>query len=103
MHLTPSTIEVLIHCYVSPVPHPRITAPAVVEGLEELHMLGLIEPSKVEGAYVTTARGVAHIEQVCRLTLPIQAWIGADGEVICRTTTKTEALPASTGACRYAK
>ena len=81
--MTPNAIEVLIHCHVCPLPHPRCDAPAVFEELQSMFRNGLIEPiPDSPGCYRTTARGRAHIQQLCETTWPVQAWIGADGNRI---------------------
>lgn len=78
--MTPNAIEILIHCHVCPLPHPRKDAPAVRDELQSLRTNGLIEES--DGGYQTTERGRAHIEQLCNTPWPVRAWIGADGNVI---------------------
>lgn len=75
--MTPSEIEVLIHCHVSPAEHPRSHASAVQQALQSLNMAGLIDR-----LHRTTKRGQAHVEQLCRLTWPVAVWIGADGKKI---------------------
>lgn len=81
--MTPNDIEVLIHCYCIPAPHPRCNAPAVRETLEMLRRDGFIEASATElGVYKTTSRGVAHILQICNLEPPTMVWLGVDGKVI---------------------
>lgn len=85
--MTPNAIEILIHCFVCPEPHPRCHAPAVVDELDRLEHNGLIE--KVEGhtnVFTTTDRGNAHIEQLCRLPWPTKAWIGANGKPLLVST-----------------
>lgn len=81
--MTPNAIEILIHCHVCSLPHPRKSAPAVWEELCSLRANGLIEPnSENDGGYRTTERGRAHIEQLCRTAWPVAAWVGADGKLI---------------------
>jgi len=79
--MTPNDIEILIHCHVSPRPHPRADAIAVKETLRSLETNGLIE-RRGGGEYCTTKRGQAHMEQLCGLAWPVEAWVGADGKVI---------------------
>ena len=79
--MTPNDIEVLIHCHVSPSVHPRADAPAVRDALRSLEANGLIEQRDQE-YYHTTDRGRAHINQLCSLSWPIQAWVNYAGEVI---------------------
>lgn len=81
--MTPNAIEVLIHCHVCPLPHPRKDAPAVAEELQSFLKNGLIEPEPGSpGGYRTTERGAAHIEQLCRTAWPVRVWVGADGKPI---------------------
>lgn len=42
--MTPLEIEVLLHCFVSPDPHPRLYAPAVREAIERFVKLGCLRP-----------------------------------------------------------
>ena len=81
--MTPNSIEILIHYHVSPTPHPRIKFPAVQDELASLFAKGLIEPHpQLADVYRTTARGDAHIKQLCELDFPVQAWVDAHGNVI---------------------
>ena len=79
--MTPNDIEILIHCYVCPRPHPRISAPAVVEALNEFVFLGLVERDS-HNTYHTTDRGKAYMEMLCTLPLPVQKWVDQSGKVI---------------------
>lgn len=97
--MTPLEIEVLIHCHVSPKPHPRQNAPAVQEALKKFVQLDLIslesgssESTVVNGmivkelkhlrVYTTMFRGKAHVKQLCNLPLPGLAFVNQSGEVI---------------------
>lgn len=81
--MTPNAIEILIHCHVCPLPHPRKDAPAVAEELESMQRNWLIELTPgSRGVFRTTNRGRAHIAQLCSTAWPVQAWIGADGNRI---------------------
>jgi hypothetical protein len=81
--MSPSDIEVLLHCHYSPGPHPRWTAPAVRDGLHMLARAGLIESTDSTGCvFRTTERGRAHVAQLCDLPFPTQGWLGADGKLI---------------------
>jgi hypothetical protein len=84
--MTPLTIEILLHCYYSPEVHPRRDAPAVAEAFLLLLQSGLIERCPDETSddrCRTTARGVAHVAQLCCLAWPTAGWVGADGKLIC--------------------
>lgn len=81
--MTPNAIEILLHCYLTPMPHPRRDAPAVQEAIEAFLVEGLIEAEPGSpGGYRTTDRGTAHVKQLCNLPLPEQGWIGANGMAI---------------------
>ncbi len=81
--MTPNAIEILIHCYVSPTPHPRIDAPAVGEEIAAMLRNDLIAPVKGSPfCYRTTQRGEMHIWQLCEMPLPRRAWVNAFGEVL---------------------
>ena len=79
--MTPNEIEVLIHCHVSPSPHPRKDAPAVQEALASFLRNGLVALDE-DGIYHTTYRGAAHIAQLCNRPWPVQAWVDENGKVI---------------------
>lgn len=79
--MTPNDIEILIHCHVSPTPHPRLAQNKAV--FDSLERNGLIRyHANSIGVYVTTARGAAHINQLCSTPWPKQAWIDSNGRVI---------------------
>ncbi len=79
--MTPSDIEVLIHCYVSPSRHPRYDSPEVKEAYSGFLSNGLIT-GKGDGIYYTTDKGAAHIEQLCNLPLPRLQYVRFDGVLI---------------------
>ena len=69
--MTPNDIEVLLHCHVSPQPHPRNNAPAVQAAIACFMRDELIEPivdcPQREGQeiYITTAKGKALVAKLC--------------------------------------
>lgn len=65
---TPNNLDVLMHCHVSPTPHPRAGAPAVEDALEFLYQEGLIEC--VGGNYNTTKKGRFYLEHLLRQPFP---------------------------------
>lgn len=87
--LTPSDLEVLIHCHAIPTPHPRWEAPAVREALNMFLKAGIIEvnhhltdrhyaeTSHVPGiarpmtacVFSTTEKGKQLLESICNLEL----------------------------------
>lgn len=79
--MTPNDIEILIHCYVSPSAHPRYDAPAVKDSIGKMVQMGLLAYTGLN-IFNTTAKGEAHIKQICNLALPIAAWVDANGILI---------------------
>jgi len=81
--MTPNAIEILLHCHVCQLPHPRRDAPAVANEIQSFLANGLIEDDpRSPGGYRTTERGRLHVQQLCCMPWPKQAWIGADGKVL---------------------
>lgn len=80
--MTPGEIEILIHCHCTPEPHPRLHAPAVQDAIRSFLDSNLIQPVGLSGGYTTTVRGEAHIAQLCKAALPVQAWVNERGELI---------------------
>lgn len=77
--MTPNDIEILIHCYVSPVEHPRYEHNKKV--FESFIANGLIA-DRGDGIYMTTDKGAAHVEQLCSIPFPVKQFIGYDGKII---------------------
>lgn len=69
---TPSNLEVLIHCYVSPEPHPRRDAPAVKEALYYLHANGLIDQAL--GLPKVTDKGKFYIKHLLSQPFPVESY-----------------------------
>lgn len=70
--MTPLEIEVLLHCYLSPKPHPRADAPAVQATLAKFIDNGLIEVRTAPeyDYYVTTEKGDKLIYRLCSVPWP---------------------------------
>lgn len=73
--MTPVQIEVLLHYYVSPNPHPRKCTSAVDDATSWLKNNGLIELGHESGVYKTTSRGDALVSMLCSTPFPACAWI----------------------------
>lgn len=72
---SPSNLELLLHCYYSPEPHPRFDAPAIQEGIEYLVSNEMIV--KMEGSvdrYSTTVKGNVFIKYLMNIPFPIATW-----------------------------
>ena len=88
---TPNDIEVLLHYYVSPEPHPRVEADAVRQTIGRYLKEGILEEDKegtfVEGTkklncYCVTDKGKAWLRLILSVPYPKQAWVGQDGKII---------------------
>ena len=77
---TPSDIEVIIHYYCFPVPHPRFDAPAVQGALNHFLAHGLIVVDCGPSGYATTPKATAWIKMLCATPYPRMAW--TDGKSI---------------------
>jgi len=77
--MTPNDIEILIHCYVSPVKHPRYDN--IKDILESFVVDGLVV-DKGNGIFHTTEKGAAHIRQLCSLPIPAVQYVRFDGVLI---------------------
>jgi hypothetical protein len=75
--MTPNEIEVLLHCYCSPQPHPRADAPAVSEALDMFMKHGLIDNN-----LRTTPRGKATIAMLERVPFARAAWLDENGREV---------------------
>jgi len=77
--MTPNDIEILIHCYVSPVKHPRFEhIEAVLQSFESDELVIHV----ADGVYQTTRKGEAHVRQLCSLPIPELKFIRYDGKEI---------------------
>jgi hypothetical protein len=77
MRISPSDLEVLIHCHADPRPHPRLYAPAVEEALVRFQQQGIIVPkqdpkttSPLDMEYRTTDLGKAWLELILQTPIP---------------------------------
>jgi predicted transcriptional regulator len=74
-------MEILLHCYYSPSPPPRIGVPAVYDAIKKMVKQGLVEDGGGP-VYPCTSRGKAHVRQLCNLKYPTEAWVDSNGKVI---------------------
>jgi len=79
--MTPNDIEVLLHCYTSPVRHPRFDAPAVRSTHKDFEELGLLQRND-EDLYIVTNLGKAYIKTLLDTPCPRTGYIDKDGNVI---------------------
>lgn len=84
--MTPSDIEILIHCHTCPTPHPRISASAIAETIRMFVLNGIVEEKQLKYSsgvyYPTTDRGKVLVEIICSTPLPIQKWVDHNGNII---------------------
>jgi hypothetical protein len=75
--MSPSDLEVLIHCHAIAGIHPRADAPAVRDVLERFRSNDIIEECSGDrrGEFYTTERGKAWLEMILRTPMPVEAWI----------------------------
>ena len=82
--LSPSDIEVLLHCHVSPSRHPRLEAEAVLQAIGMFVQTGMVAHNPQPGehhVYTTTPKGDAFIEALLNTPEPVQSWtVPAKGE-----------------------
>lgn len=69
---TPSNLEVLLHCHVSPESHPRTDAPAVKDAIEYLLDEGMI--SLYDHTFTTTAKGQFYIAHLMKVPFPVTTY-----------------------------
>ena len=75
--LSPSDIEVLLHCHTTPSRHPRFDAEAVQRAISMFVQSGLVMhmPQPTEHhVYPTTAKGDAFVKALCNTPEPVQTW-----------------------------
>ena len=98
MKLSPSDIEVLIHCHCRPCPHPRRDAPAIFDAIRRFLYLGAIEHSPENDcepdppdheepgwAYRTTPLGAAWINAMCSVPPPRKVFVDEQDRVVGNT------------------
>lgn len=78
--LSPSDIEVLLHCHTCTAPHPRLEAPEVQDAFDMFSRSGMIVwvPGQAHQSnkphYITTPKGDAFIEALLNTPEPVQSW-----------------------------
>lgn len=88
MQLTPLHLKLLLHAcsHCEPWPHNGGCALEYEQHLVELGLIQLAAHAEHASYYECTAKGKAHVEQLMNLALPQQAWVGANGDVLLKTT-----------------
>lgn len=78
---TPNNIEVLLHYYRCPCPHPRVNAPAVQQVIQEFLEMGVLQFVNVD-VYRTTELGDAWVQALCNTPPPRTVFVDAAGNVL---------------------
>lgn len=82
--MTPCEISVLLHFYVSPLPHERHDAPAVSAAIRWFLDVEAIRRGDTPNTYVTTPLGKAWVEALCRVPKPRLAYLDEQNRVLLR-------------------
>ena len=81
--MTPIELEVLLSCS---TPFIRMGIPSDELAIASLVEQGLIVLcNETTSTYMTSAKGDAHIRQMCSLALPVPVWGDTDGNIIKTT------------------
>lgn len=72
--MTPFQMEMLLHYYYSPEPFPRADTSAGVDALEYFRAENLIKEMPEEGEIRLSDRGLAYVEFLRSLPLPVANW-----------------------------
>lgn len=67
--MSPSDLEVLIHCHCGVGPHPRLRAPAIQDAITRFLEDEIIKPDG-DDVYTTTKLGKAWLEGILRVPYP---------------------------------
>lgn len=71
--MTPSDIEVLLHCHIAAQAHPRSEAPAVKDAIEWFLWHNIIQKTARHGCYTTTLKGQKLVQMLCDTPLPVRS------------------------------
>jgi hypothetical protein len=86
INMTPCEIEFMLHCYVSPEPHPRYYAPAIMDAARRLNIMHLISfRNKDENdrpVYEATEKGKFYVKMLCETPFPEQRYVDPRKEII---------------------
>jgi hypothetical protein len=75
MSHSPLEIEVVLHYYHSPEPHPRVNAPAVKEAIQRFVNDGILSAAEGPALLKVTDRGNAWVRMIVETPYPEGAWI----------------------------
>ncbi len=77
--MTPSDIEVLIHCWCATTVHPKFYSPDVQAAIRQFESDGVVELTDDKNVYQITAKGAAWLKAVCNTPYPQALW--TEGEL----------------------
>lgn len=77
--MSPSDVEVLLHCHTTPTRHPRFSAPAVADALAAFVAAGVIQDDGND-TYSTTDLGAAWVKAITRVPIPSVAYLDSHGK-----------------------
>ena len=70
----PGELQFLLWCHVSPEEYPTVDSPLIRSAIGRLTGEGMIEGAGHE-RWRTTDRGMAHVNHMCELPLPVSQWV----------------------------
>lgn len=79
---SPANIEVLLHYYSNPAPHPRADAPVVINATCHFIDLGVVWYDAAEGRYRTTKKGDAWVKALCNVECPREVYVDQQGNIL---------------------
>ena len=79
---SPSNIELLLHYYSNPAPHPRADAPAIIDGTGDFLHAGAVWYDAITARYRTTKKGDAWVKALCNVECPREVYIDQLGNIL---------------------
>lgn len=79
--MTPFEIDILLHFHTTPTDYPNRNS-ALYSSIVDIFLKNGLIVEDSAGLYFTTARGVAHVQQLCSLPWPVSQWVDQNGKVI---------------------
>lgn len=80
--MTPNDIEIILHYYTTPEPHPRKDFPEVIKSTNNFMNNGLISFSNGMSGYAVTPKGKAYIKLLLSIPFPEEAFLDQYGNKI---------------------
>ena len=83
--MTPNDLEILIHYYVSIVPHPRLNTPEIQHSIEKFVSDGIFKLYVIGNKTRITEKGKAWLKTILSVPYPQKVWVDENGNVISTT------------------